>query len=115
MSDVTIFEKILAKEIPADVVYEDESIFAFNDINPQAPVHVLVIPKKKIERFSNLQSQSPEFLASYFSGISKVANDLGLEKNGYRVVFNNGGDGGQEVEYIHAHILAGRQMKWPPG
>ncbi|MEZ4742480.1 MAG: histidine triad nucleotide-binding protein [Bdellovibrionota bacterium] len=113
--DETIFDKIIAKKIPADLVYEDEDILAFKDINPQAPVHVLVIPKKKIGRFAELGHQSTNFIAKYFIGISKVAEHLGLEKDGYRVIFNNGEDAGQEVEYIHAHILAGRRLQWPPG
>jgi histidine triad (HIT) family protein len=111
---MTIFEKILNKEIPAKVVFEDETVLAFEDINPQAPVHVLVIPKKKIVSFDELDGQDTEYVGKYFQAVSKVAQQLEL-KQGYRVVFNNGEHGQQTVEYIHAHILGQRQMQWPPG
>ncbi len=111
----TIFEKILAGEIPANVVYEDDDIFAFHDISPQAPVHVLVIPKKKIRSFSNLKDSEIEFVGRYMSGVSKVASLLKLDDSGYRVVFNHGKDGQQTVDYIHAHIIGGRSLTWPPG
>lgn len=115
MSDVTIFEKILAGEIPANKAYEDDDVFAFYDIHPQAPVHVLVIPKQKVQRFDHLQEQDAELVAKLFQGAAKVARHLGLAEPGYRVVINNGADGQQTVEYIHLHILGGRQMQWPPG
>ena len=111
----TIFDKILKKEIPADVVYEDNDILAFNDIAPQAPIHVLVIPKKKIESFSDLHNAACNEVGLLFQGVSKVAEKLGLSKDGYRVVLNCGKHGQQTVEYIHAHIMGGRQMQWPPG
>ena len=111
----SIFDKILKKEIPCDAVYEDDNILAFKDINPQAPVHVLVIPKQKIEGFPNLCDCDPQFIGNYIQGVAKVARKLGLEENGYRIVFNSGKDGQQTVDYIHAHILAKRQLKWPPG
>jgi histidine triad (HIT) family protein len=110
----TIFDKIIRKEIPADIVYEDEQVISFRDVNPQAPVHVLVIPKKKITGFSQLGSQDSSYLGEYLKKISLVADSLGLDK-GYRVVFNQGADGQQTVEYIHAHILGKRQLQWPPG
>jgi histidine triad (HIT) family protein len=115
MDEVTIFDKILAKEIPADCVYEDEDVFAFSDIDPQAPVHVLVIPKIKIVRFSELKNRQPEDIGIFFKKVSKVAAELGLDVEGYRVVINNGKHGQQTVEYLHAHILGGRQLHWPPG
>ncbi len=111
----TIFDKIIAGEIPADIVYKDESVLAFRDINPQAPVHVLVIPLTRVERFSELKEQSGDQVGSFFKSVSKVAAELGLDEAGYRIVINNGSDGGQEVEYLHAHILGGRKMAWPPG
>lgn len=111
----TIFEKIIAREIPAKIVYEDEFVLAFQDINPQAPVHVLVIPKKKVTRFAELKSKDPAWVGEWMARVAKVASHLGLEENGYRVVVNNGADGGQTVEYIHAHILGGRPLAWPPG
>lgn len=111
----TIFDKILAKEIPAHVVYEDDQVLAFRDIQPQAPVHVLVIPKSKVARFAELPEQNDAAVGVFFSRVAKVARELGLEKNGYRVVINNGRDGQQTVEYLHAHILGGRALTWPPG
>jgi len=114
MSD-TIFDKILAGDIPADRVYEDEDVLAFRDINPQAPVHVLVIPKWRIGRFASLTSEDSDRAGRFFTTVSHVASELGLDDAGYRVVVNNGTNGGQEVEYLHAHILGGRRMTWPPG
>jgi histidine triad (HIT) family protein len=111
----TIFDRILAKEIPANVVFEDDYVLAFRDINPQAPIHVLVIPKRRIARFADLQGQDAAYVGEYIQRVSKVASHLGLDGPGYRVVFNNGKNGGQEVEYIHAHILGNRPMSWPPG
>ena len=111
----TIFDKILKGEIPADVVYEDDNILAFRDINPQAPVHVLVIPRKKVSSFNDLKDLSPEETGVFLQGVSQVAASLGLADDGYRVVLNCGSNGQQTVEYLHAHILGERQMKWPPG
>lgn len=115
MDSDTIFDKIIRKEIPANVVYEDDDILAFHDIDPKAPVHVLVIPKKKVVRFSELQDLPVDEVGLLFKGASKVATQLGLDDNGYRVVLNCGNDGGQAVDYIHAHILGGRKLTWPPG
>jgi histidine triad (HIT) family protein len=115
MAEKTIFEKILAKEIPSESVYEDEDVYAFKDIEPQAPVHVLVIPKRKIERFQQLKSADAGETGTFFAKVAGVAEVLGLEEDGYRVVINNGKYGQQTVEYLHAHILGGRQMTWPPG
>lgn len=115
MAEDTIFDKIIAKESPAKIVYEDDDIIAFHDINPQAPVHVLVIPKKKIESFDELDSLDIQAVGYYFKGITKVARKLGLSKDGYRIVFNCGRHANQTVKYIHAHILGGRPMTWPPG
>jgi len=111
----TVFDKIIKKEIPADVVYEDDSILAFRDINPQAPVHVLVIPKKKVASFNDLKDRSSEETGLFLQGVSKVAVQLGLAEDGYRIVMNCGSNGQQTVEYLHAHILGERQMSWPPG
>ena len=111
----TIFDKILAKEIPADVVYEDEFVLAFKDINPQAPVHVLVIPKQRIKSFANLRNSDASYVGEYMTRVSLVADKLGLEQGGYRIVFNHGKDGQQTVDHIHAHILGGRGLNWPPG
>lgn len=115
MSEMTLFERILAGEIPSDKVYEDEDVFAFRDINPQAPVHVLVIPKHKTARFDHLNELEAERVGLLFQGAARVARALGLAENGYRVVVNNGEHGQQTVEYLHVHILGGRQLEWPPG
>lgn len=114
-TESTIFDKIKAKEIPAKVVYEDEYVLAFHDINPQAPTHVLVIPQKKVRGFAEIESSQDLDLGKFMKGIAKVAKTLGLEAKGYRVVFNYGKHGQQTVDYIHAHILGGRQLQWPPG
>ena len=111
----TIFDKIIAGEIPAKVVHDDEDILAFHDINPQAPLHILVIPKKKLTNFSELADVSQEQVGALFQGVAKVAKSIGLAEGGYRVVVNCGKDGQQTVDYIHAHILGGRKLKWPPG
>lgn len=108
----TIFDKILRGEIPSTKVYEDELVYAFKDINPIAPVHVLVIPKIKIERFSDFEDQNVNLTGEFIRSVAIVAKELGLDK-GYRVIFNNGDDGGQDVDYLHAHILGGKKLKFP--
>ena len=113
MSD-TIFGKIIRREIPADIVYEDDLALAFKDINPQAPTHILVIPKKPIPRISDAGSEDQALLGHLLWTVKQVAEKAGLS-NGYRVVINNGADGGQTVDHLHLHILGDRQMKWPPG
>ena len=113
MSD-TIFGKIIRREIPADIVYEDDLALAFKDINPQAPTHILVIPKKPIPRISDAGSEDQALLGHLLWTVKQVAEKAGLS-NGYRVVINNGADGGQTVDHLHLHILGDRQMQWPPG
>jgi histidine triad (HIT) family protein len=110
----TIFSKIINREIPADIIYEDEQVLAFEDINPQAPVHILVIPKKPITRLSECESEDHAILGHLLLTVKRVAEKAGLAK-GYRVVTNNGEDGGQTVDHLHFHILGGRSLKWPPG
>lgn len=110
----TIFGKILRKEIPCNFIYEDEKCVAFNDVNPQAPVHFLVIPKKPIAMLSEAGEKDVEILGHLLLTAKKVAQDQGLE-NGYRLVINNGKDGAQSVYHLHIHIMGGRQMNWPPG
>ncbi len=112
---ISIFEKILTQEIPADIVYEDEYVLSFNDLHPIAPTHVLVIPKTKIISLTEIATKDPLTLGYFLMGVSKTATTLGLNQKGYRVVFNNGEDAQQTVLYLHAHILAGRQFTWPPG
>ncbi len=109
-----IFCKIAAKEIPSTSVYEDDHLLAFRDLNPQAPEHILIIPKKHIARIENLSSEDAELMGRIVVAAKNIANDLGL-KNGYRLVFNNGSDGGQEVEHIHLHLMGGRKFSWPAG
>lgn len=111
----TIFDKILQKQIPADIVYEDEDVLAFKDINPQAPVHVLVIPKIKLKGFADLPSASTEEVGRLFQSAATIAKNLGLQEEGYRIVVNQGEHGQQTVPYIHIHILGGRPLHWPPG
>ena len=111
----TLFDKILAGTIPADKVYEDETVLAFRDIHPQAPIHILVIPKRKIARLAELDQWPEADVGRFFQRVRQVAEELGLNEKGYRVVINNGANGGQEVEYLHAHILGGRKLTWPPG
>ena len=115
MSTDTIIDKILRGEIPSDKVYEDDTVYAFRDIEPQAPTHVLVVPKQKIRDFAELLSAEAEWVGSFMQGIARVASQLGLDDAGYRVVFNTGPDALQSIDYIHAHILGGRRMGWPPG
>ncbi|BAZ21701.1 HIT family protein [Kalymmatonema gypsitolerans NIES-4073] len=110
----TIFSKIIRREIPADIVYEDDLALAFKDVNPQAPVHILVIPKKPIPRLADAESQDDALLGHLLLTVKRVAEQAGLT-NGYRLVINTGPDGGQTVYHLHLHILGGRQMTWPPG
>jgi histidine triad (HIT) family protein len=115
MSEITIFEKILSKEIPCSPIYEDEFTFAFNDINPQAPIHVLIIPKRKIVNVNYMQESDIEFVGRVIFAAKKIALKLGINNNGYRLVFNNEKQAGQTVFYMHCHFLAGRDLSWPPG
>ena len=113
MSD-TIFGKIIRREIPADIVYEDDLALAFKDINPQAPTHILVISKKPIPRLSEASTADTDLMGHLLMTVKKVAEIANLT-NGYRVVINNGADGGQTVDHLHLHLLGDRFMKWPPG
>ena len=110
----TIFSKIIRKEIPADIVYEDDLVLAFRDVQPQAPVHILVIPKKPIESINQATPEDAALLGHLLLTIKRVAAQEGLEK-GYRVVINTGEDGGQTVFHLHLHLLGKRSMTWPPG
>ncbi|XP_028028740.1 histidine triad nucleotide-binding protein 1-like [Bombyx mandarina] len=111
----TIFGKILRKEIPANFIYEDEQCVAFNDVNPQAPTHVLVIPRKPIPQLSLADDTDEQLLGHLLIVARKVAAQLGLDKTGFRLVVNDGKNGAQSVYHLHIHILGGRQMQWPPG
>jgi len=112
--DKTLFEKIIAREIPAAIVYEDDLVLAIRDINPQAPVHVLIFPKKVIPRIDEATGDDGKFLSHLLLKAAEVAKKLDL-KSGYRLVINNGADGGETVPHLHVHILGGRHMAWPPG
>ncbi len=112
---MTLFEKIIAREIPADIVYEDDLVLAFNDINPKAPTHVLVIPKKPIPRIAEAEPEDHQVLGHLLLKAREIAADLGLHENGFRLVINNGKDAGESVPHLHLHILGGRSMAWPPG
>jgi histidine triad (HIT) family protein len=111
----TLFEKIVAREIPAKIVYEDDLVFAFRDINPQAPVHALIVPKKPIPRVAEAKTEDQQLLGYLLLKAAEVAGKLGLDKGGFRLVINNGADGGETVPHLHVHILGGRYMTWPPG
>jgi len=111
----TIFKKIIDREIPAEIVFEDERCLAFKDVDPQAPVHVLLIPKKEIPSFSHLSEEDNALVGHMMLKAGEIAQDLGLEKYGYRVVTNVGPHGGQTVFHLHFHILGGRPLAWPPG
>ncbi|MBI1345565.1 HIT domain-containing protein [bacterium] len=110
----TIFQRIIDREIPAEIVYEDERCLAFRDITPQAPTHVLVIPKQLIPSLADATDADSELLGHLLTAARKVAVQLGLT-NGYRTVLNCGRDGGQSVDHLHIHVLGGRPMSWPPG
>lgn len=114
-NEPTIFDKILNKEIPAEIVYEDEHVLGFKDINPQAPIHVLFIPKIRISTINDIKDNQAEITGKLFLAARDYAKQIGEDENGYRVVMNCNGNGGQEVYHIHLHFLAGRQMRWPPG
>ena len=112
----TIFKKIIDKEIQAQIVFESETILAFKDINPQAPVHVLIIPKKEISSIREVDPQKDALLMNeLITAANKIAKDLGIYDSGFRLVFNAGNDGGQDVYHLHLHLLGGRKMTWPPG
>ncbi len=111
----TIFTKIINKEIPANIVYEDDEILAFRDISPQAPEHILVIPKKEIPTVNDIEEADAILVGKLFLTAKKIAKELGFDEKGYRLVMNCNEDGGQTVNHIHMHILAGRQLSWPPG
>lgn len=110
-----LFCKIATGEIPAVIVFEDDELLAFRDVNPQAPVHVLIIPKRHIATINDTQVDDEKLLGRMVETAKNIAQTEGFNDSGYRLVFNVNGDGGQTVHHIHLHILAGRQMAWPPG
>ena len=110
----TLFERIAAKEIPANLVYEDEHVIAFRDLHPQAPTHILIVPRKPIPRIAEATPADHAVLSHLLLKAAEVAAKVGLT-NGYRLVINNGPDGGESVPHLHCHILGGRALGWPPG
>lgn len=110
-----LFCKIIAGEIPSQKIYEDEYVYAFNDISPEAPVHVLVIPKKHIQSVSHIEKEDEKLVGKIFLAIGKIAKETGIDKDGYRVVTNIGENAGQTVKHLHYHVLGGRSLQWPPG
>lgn len=115
MSASTIFKRIIDREIPAQIVYEDDQSLAFRDVRPQAPVHVLVIPKKEIPSLAAAEEGDAALLGHLLTVVRRVAVQEGLSENGYRVIINCGRDGGQTVDHLHLHLLGGRDLHWPPG
>ncbi len=111
----TIFDKIIRREIPADIVYEDDAVLAFRDVSPQAPTHVLIIPKRPIAGLLETQPDDTLLLGQLLSAAVPIARALGLDKTGFRVVVNSGPDAGQSVDHLHLHLLGGRPLGWPPG
>src|SRR6516225_258939 len=111
----TLFEKIAQREVSATIVYEDDLVLAFQDIKPQAPVHVLIVPKKPIPRVAEAKPEDHQVLGHLLLKAAAIAQQLGVTKSGFRLVFNNGPDAGEAVPHLHCHIIGGRQMGWPPG
>lgn len=115
MAEDTIFGKIIRKEIPADIVYEDDEMLAFRDISPQAPIHILLIPKKPIPKIADATPEDQALLGAMILRANKIAEGEGILESGFRLVINNGEKAGQTVFHLHLHIMGGRQMTWPPG
>jgi len=112
---VTIFEKIVRREIPADIVWEDEDVLAFRDVNPQAPVHILIVPKRVVPRLADATPADEALLGKLLLASCAVAKKLDLLTSGYRVVINSGPDAGESVPHLHLHLLGKRALAWPPG
>jgi histidine triad (HIT) family protein len=112
---MTIFEKIIAREIPAKIIWEDDDAIAFHDVNPQAPVHVLIVPKKVVSRLGAATEPDGILLGKLLLVAGQLAKKLGIEKSGYRVVINSGPDAGESVPHLHVHLLGKRALAWPPG
>ena len=114
---MTLFEKIIAREIPADIIYEDDFCVSFRDINPKAPVHVLIVPKKVIPRVGDAVADDQETLGALLLAAGKIASQLGVNSSdkGFRLTINHGKDAGETVPHMHVHLLAGRELGWPPG
>ena len=111
----TLFEKIIAREIPATIVYEDDLVLAFRDVKPQAPAHVLIVPKKVIPRIADAAPDDHKVLGHLLLKAAEVAKSLGIDKTGFRLAINNGPDAGESVPHLHVHLLGKRALAWPPG
>ena len=111
----TIFSKIINKEIKANIIYEDESVLAFEDVNPQAPIHILIIPKKEIKTANHIEQDDAPLIGKLFLTAKNIAKKKNIDKNGYRLVMNCNDDGGQTVYHLHLHLIGGRKLSWPPG
>lgn len=112
---MTLFERIAARQLPADIVYEDADLLAFRDINPQAPVHVLIVPKRVIARVGDAVAADAELVGKLLLAGAEIATRLGVGATGYRLVVNHGPDAGESVPHLHVHLLGGRHLAWPPG
>jgi histidine triad (HIT) family protein len=112
---MTIFEKVIAREIPAKIIWEDEDAIAFHDVNPQAPVHVLIVPKNVIPRLKDATDANQPILGKLLLLARDLAKKLGVEESGYRIVINSGPDAGESVPHLHVHLLGKRALAWPPG
>ncbi len=115
LSSMTLFERIIARQIPAEIVYEDEHVLAFRDIKPQAPVHVVLVPKRAIPRIADARADDAAVLGHLLVTAPEVARRCGIADTGFRLVINNGRDGGETVPHLHCHVLGGRPLGWPPG
>jgi histidine triad (HIT) family protein len=115
MADACLFCRIIAREIPGSIVYEDETVLAFNDINPQAPTHVLIVPKRHIDTLNELKPGDDQLVGELVRRAAAIAAERGISAAGYRTVFNTNRDAGQTVFHIHLHLLGGRSQGWPPG
>ncbi|MBH60395.1 MAG: histidine triad nucleotide-binding protein [Dehalococcoidia bacterium] len=111
----TLFERIIDREIEADIVWENERIIAFNDISPQAPTHILIVPKKVISSLNELEEEDRDLIGEMFIVAKNIAEEKGISENGYRTIFNTNDYGGQTVYHLHLHLIGGRKMTWPPG
>jgi len=111
----TIFQKIIDREIKADIIFENGNIIAFNDVNPVAPIHILIVPKKLIESINSIEEEDGELIGEMFLIAKELAKELKINESGYRTVFNTNDHGGQTVYHIHLHLIGGRKLDWPPG
>jgi len=113
--DRTIFQKIIDRELDADIVFENDKIIAFNDVNPVAPIHILIVPKKLINSLNYIENEDKELIGEMFLAAKEIAKKLKINDSGYRTVFNTNDDAGQTVYHIHLHLIGGRKLDWPPG